>query len=97
MFAARLPRKVPLSLYVAAGIVEDRYAGLICCIFGSSGVMSMNFTSAPSVVNRSVTPGVGRPPDQISPSMLPSFMPSTLLVRSSRWGVMSVSGSSPAD
>ena len=42
-------------------------------------------------------PGVGSPPDQNIASIEPSFMPSTVLVRSSRCAAMSVSGFRPAD
>ena len=58
--------------------------------------MSMNFTLSPIEVNRSVTPPVGSPPDQKRPSIEPSFMPSTVLVRSSRCACTSVAGSTPA-
>ena len=58
--------------------------------------MSMNFTLSPWVVKRSVMPPVGMPPDQKKPSIVPSFMPSTVLVRSSRCALTSVAGSSPA-
>lgn len=58
--------------------------------------MSMNCTWSPIDVMRSVMPPVGRPPDHTSPSMLPSFMPSTVLVRSSRCALTSLAGSRPA-
>ena len=58
--------------------------------------MSMNFTLPPAVVNRSVMPGVGSPPDQTIASIVPDFMPSTVLGRSSRCGCTSVSGFRPA-
>lgn len=58
--------------------------------------MSMNVTSSPRAVNRSVIAAVGRPPDHTSPSIEPSFMPSTVLVRSSRCACTSLAGSRPA-
>ena len=76
-------------------MLASSYTGLISWSFGSSGVTSMNFTSSPIEVNRSVTAGVGRPPDQTKPSSEPSFMPSTVLVRSSRCALTSL-GFSPA-
>ena len=56
----------------------------------------MNATSLRALVIRSVMPGVGRPPDQNSASIDPSFMPSTVLVRSNRCAATSVCGSRPA-
>ena len=41
-------------------------------------------------------PGVGSPPDQNIASMVPSFMPSTVLPSSSRCALTSFAGSSPA-
>ena len=58
--------------------------------------MSRNSTRSPAEVNRSVTPPVGRPPDQTKPSIEPSFIASTVLPSSSRCGRTSVSGLSPA-
>ena len=51
--------------------------------------MSMNSTRLPAEVNRSVTPPVGRPPDQTNPSIDPSFIASISRAaagtQSSRW------------
>ncbi len=72
------------SSYVAAGMLPSSYTGLISWSAGSSVVMSRNVTLSPIDVKRSVMAGVGRPPDHTSPSIEPSFMPSTVLVRSRR-------------